>query len=281
MVIGIAGILIALLLPAMQKVRESAARAACQVNLKQIGLALHHYHADLGRLPPQPAKFTRQPDLALQWFALILPYIEQDDLWGVTQEAFRLDPRPFQNPPHIGMATIIRVYVCPDDSRLLSPRVDQYNGLTAAYTSYMGVQGAGAEGGTFGQRPGIRLSDITDGTSNTLMVGERPPPDQFMAGWWYSSVVPGPDPFIQGPDGWMRVVESPAIGDTCFGQFRYGPGRLENPCDRYHFWSLHPSGTNFLFADASCRFLPYSAEPVMVALATRSGGEVVDLTEFE
>jgi prepilin-type processing-associated H-X9-DG protein len=65
--------------------------------------------------------------------------------------------------------------------------------------------------------------------------------------------------------------------DGCFVKRSLGPGRTANPCDRYHLWSLHPGGANFLFADASCRFLPYSAEPLMIPLATRDGGEVVEL----
>jgi prepilin-type processing-associated H-X9-DG protein len=66
---------------------------------------------------------------------------------------------------------------------------------------------------------------------------------------------------------------------VCQGPFRYGPGRLENPCDSYHFWSLHPAGANFLFADGSARYLSYAAEPIMVALATCRGGEVVSLPD--
>jgi prepilin-type processing-associated H-X9-DG protein len=78
----------------------------------------------------------------------------------------------------------------------------------------------------------------------------------------------------------MRAVEPVgATGSGCIGPFRFGPGRLENPCDRFHFWSLHPGGAHFLFADGSVRLLPYSAQPIMVSLATRSGGEVVTLPD--
>lgn len=72
-------------------------------------------------------------------------------------------------------------------------------------------------------------------------------------------------------------VASPLFpGDPCTGPFRFGPGRTANPCDRYHFWSLHPGGAHFLFADGSVHFLPYAAASVMVPLATRAGGEVVN-----
>jgi prepilin-type processing-associated H-X9-DG protein len=85
---------------------------------------------------------------------------------------------------------------------------------------------------------------------------------------------------LRGPDGAMMEEEGLRADETCSGPFRYGPGSVDNPCDRYHFWSLHPGGANFLFADGSARFLPYSAAPIMVALATRSGQETIDLHEF-
>ena len=76
----------------------------------------------------------------------------------------------------------------------------------------------------------------------------------------------------------MDVIQS---GEDlgCRGPIRYGPGRLTNRCDVLHFWSLHSGGANFVFCDGSVRFLPYSAEPIMVALATRAGGETVALPD--
>jgi len=126
--------------------------------------------------------------------------------------------------------------------------------------------------------PGIRLSDITEGTSQTLMIGERPPPDSLQAGWWY----PGLDAYQQGFRGPNNAI---ILGSGVFyandprliRSGTFGPGRTDNPCDRYHLWSLHPGGANFLFADGSGRYLPYSAEPLIMALASRSGGEIVEL----
>lgn len=276
-VIGIISLLLSLALPAIQRVRESAARVQCQNNLKQIGIALHHHHDTYGRLPPQPAKDENDPNYSLTWMALILPQIDQGPLWEATERAFQIEPRkPFDNPPHAGLATVVKTYVCPDDGRLFSPLLDK-DGVTAANTSYLGVSGGKQlADGVMSQIPGIRFSEITDGTSATLMVGERPPPDTLQAGWWYTRIRrAGVWGALYGPEGVMPVEHARIPTDPCRGPFRFGPGRPDNPCDRYHFWSLHPGGANFLFADGAVHFLPYSAQPIMVALATRNGGETV------
>jgi prepilin-type processing-associated H-X9-DG protein len=288
-VIGIIGVLLGLIIPAIQRAREAAAHAQCLSNLKQIALALHHHHGDHGRFPPlpnnsinmnRPTLFEDRLRVWLSWMGQILPYIEQDALWASTQTAFQVEEYPWVNPPHVGLATVIRLYVCPDDPRLLTTH-DDPNGLTGAFTSYLGVGGGRSGDGVLGYLiiPGVSLANITDGASNTLMVGERAPPDTFQAGWWYTGG--GRTYWLRGPDtGWMMAA--PWLRDEpCQGPFHYGPGRTDNPCDRFHFWSLHPGGANFAFADGSVRFLPYGAEPIMVALATRAGGEVVDLSEFD
>ncbi len=278
-VVGLVGLLLGLLLPAVQQVREAAARVHCHNNLKQIGLALHHSHDTHGRLPPLPSRGQADPQFLLSWMALILPQMGEGPLWAATEQAVRARPRwPFDNPPHVGLATVVKPYACPNDGRLLAPLRDQ-DGLTAAFTSYLGVNGAAGKGGVIGALPGIRLGEITDGTSLTLMVGERPPPDTLQAGWWYSRIrLPGAVwGLLYGPEGSMPVETAGLPDDPCSGPFVFGPGRLDNPCDRYHFWGLHPGGANFLFADGGVRYLPYSARPLMASLATRSGGEVVSL----
>jgi prepilin-type processing-associated H-X9-DG protein len=120
------------------------------------------------------------------------------------------------------------------------------------------------------------LADIADGTSNTLMVGERPPPDTLQAGQWYpSSQFPhGAFGHLRGPDPSWLVLGAGSIGDPCVGPlYQFGPGRTDNPCDRLHFWSVHPGGGNFLVADGSARFIRHSGRSIMAALATRNGGE--------
>jgi prepilin-type processing-associated H-X9-DG protein len=216
--------------------------------------------------------------------ALILPELEQDALYRVSVEACILDADPLNNPPHVGLATVVRPYVCPDNTRMLSPLTDGL-GLRAAFTSYIGISDAFPPGslqalpGVFSGEAGCRITDITDGASQTIMVGERPPPDSLQAGWWYPAgwvYRPG----FRGPNNVILFgdVSNPFNGDDgCFVRVALGPGRPDNPCDRWHLWSFHPGGANFLFADGAARFLPYSAEPLMIPLATRNGEEVIDL----
>jgi prepilin-type N-terminal cleavage/methylation domain-containing protein/prepilin-type processing-associated H-X9-DG protein len=284
-VIGVIGVLLGLSVPAVQQARESAARVSCLNNLKQIGLALHNYHASHGVFPPRRASRDLQdPNYTLNWTALILPEIGEGALWATTETACRIHPvSTFDNPPHVGLATVISTYVCPDDGRLSAPLRDS-DGITAAYTSYLGVQGVGIKfNGVLGLPPGfpgIRLKAITDGSSQTLMVGERPPPDTLQAGWWYTYWHPaGAYANLYGPDGGGAIDSFTDVLDTCRGPYPFGPGRTDNPCDRYHYWSFHPGGGNFLFADASARFFPYSASEIMVPLATRNGGELAQLPD--
>jgi|SRR5579883_2392838 len=292
-VIGVVGILVSLILPAVQSIRESAARASCQNNLKQIGIALQNYESIHGRLPPDPV-FPKQvvprlPDSLVSWMALILPFVEQDSLWNATVSACLIEPNPRRYPPHLGYITPVKLYACPSDSpRLLEPGI-LLNGQTAAFTSYLGIAGSfvgpavivgnggktiTAAPGMFGERPGVRLAQVTDGTSQTVAVGERPPPTSFQAGIWYTSLVIYPD---TGPDEYIRYGQPWMTGDRCSAAgTHFGPGRLENPCDRNHLWSLHRGGANFLFADGSARFMSYSADSILPLLCTRSGGELIE-----
>ena len=292
-VMSIVGVLVGLLLPAVQDVRGAAARASCQNNLKQIGLALHNYHGTHGRLPPGPdARIgPENPEWVLSWMALILPYLEADPLWGITSRACRAEPDARKNPPHVGIATPVKTFVCAADARLLRPGVTPA-GRTAAFTSYLGIAGSfigpavdrqnngrtiRAAPGVFGERPGVRLGDITDGTSNTIAAAERPPPATFQAGVWYTDAVVDLE---TGPDGYLRYGQPwlPGAAGPCGAAgYRFGPGRLDNPCDRNHLWSLHRGGANFLFADGGVRFLTHSADAILPAVCTRAGGETVEL----
>jgi len=154
--------------------------------------------------------------------------------------------------------------------------VDGY-GILAAYTSYVGVAGDVKANGAMNW-PGIAFANITDGLSNTLLLGERPPPSSLEAGWWYSmNAPPGAPAGEQGPNGYMSIIGTGS--PSCAGPFQYGPGSIDNRCDRFHFWSFHSGGANFAFADGGVRFVSYGSGGVLLALATRAGGEVAGPTD--
>ncbi len=122
----------------------------------------------------------------------------------------------------------------------------------------------------------MRLGDITDGTSHTLMAGERPPSSDNSLGWWYAGTGQSQDGSADMVLGVNERCVSPTYISQCPpGPYAFGPGRSSNPCDAFHYWSLHFGGAHFLFADGSVHFLAYAAAPLMPALATRSGGEAV------
>jgi prepilin-type N-terminal cleavage/methylation domain-containing protein/prepilin-type processing-associated H-X9-DG protein len=269
-VISIIGILTSLLLPAVQRVRDSAVRSHCQNQLKQIALGLTTYESTHGRLPPARADL---PATRLYWSVHLLPMLEQTAVWLGAEQALQIDLLPFNAPPHQGQITPIPTYQCPADGRLGQVQ-NNPDGWPATYWSYLGVGGGRNFDGALGPIPGLPLTDLLDGTSTTAIVGERPPPANFMAGWWYSMFHPGGMyGGVYAPDG-ITFAEAPNLpGDFCSGPYRFGPGQLKNLCDRHHFWSLHLGGANFAFADGSVRFLPYSARTVLVALSTRNGGE--------
>jgi prepilin-type N-terminal cleavage/methylation domain-containing protein/prepilin-type processing-associated H-X9-DG protein len=284
-VLGIMGLLFGITFPAVQKARGAAARLKCLNNLKQMGIALHSFHDTYGQLPPARVRraSTSDPNLLLSWMAMILPEMDQTPLFQISEQACRLDTNTLHNPPHVGLITVVPSYLCPADGRFSQPATDSF-GVTAALTSYIGITGTLPPGakigldGVLGDSRGKRLTDITDGTSQTIMVGERPPPDSLQAGWWYPIQFAYGEGFRGPNNGIILGGGSIYPGDPCvILKGTFGPGRASNPCDRYHLWSFHSGGANFLFADASARFLPYSAEPMMMALGSRSGGEFVDL----
>lgn len=288
-VIAALSLLLAMSIPAVQRLRETSNKVDCQSQMRQIGIALHHYHASEGRLPPGPfRRDQRDPQFALSWMTQLLPFLEQDAVWLRGAAECAAGGWPYRNPPHHGLEFRFRLYACPSDERLRTPLTDA-DGVTAAYSSYLGVSGVRAEpNGMFGypleSGPGLKLTDATDGVSCTLLLGERPPPDSLQAGQWYAGVwhMSGVYGQLRGPDHMMRVRQY-AYGDDRCGSigdgFRFGPGVPSNPCDRYHFWSLHSGGANFLFADASCRFLRHSADEILADLATRNGAEAVEVPD--
>ncbi|HEV3145441.1 MAG TPA: DUF1559 domain-containing protein [Gemmataceae bacterium] len=276
-VIAIIAVLIGLLLPAVQKIREAAARTKCQNNIKQLALAAHNYHDGYNYLPAGCSyQNGRDPFPHMGWETRLLPFIEQEALWQQAVAAFKQAPF-FETPPHfpiLGRNTTI--FLCPSDARSQLPH--DFILFQAAFTDYLGVWGTNHRqtDGVLYLDSSTRLLQITDGTSNTLMIGERPPSADFNLGWWYAGWGQSKDGSAEMVLGVRELNDHRRYQATCPpGPYYFLPGSDSNVCDLFHFWSHHPGGANFAFADGSVRFLSYSADPIMPALATREGGEPV------
>ncbi len=277
-VIGIISVLMALLLAAVQQTRSAAARIKCANNLVQLGLALHSYHDVAGAFPPGVT-----PDAAnemyprMSWAARLLPYVEQKPLWDLTTAAYAQSRDPFVSPPHTGLATPVEVFGCPLDDRTRTAQFARSK-RWVALTSYVGVLGTDLlhPNGVLYVGSKTRLSDISDGTSTTIMVGERPPSNDMWYGWWYAGVgqlqTGSPDMLLG-----VREVNTGGYQNwfCAAGPYTFTAGRLSDQCSVFHYWSLHPGGSQFLCADGSVHFLSYSAVALLPALATRSGRESV------
>ncbi|MBI1915381.1 MAG: DUF1559 domain-containing protein [Planctomycetes bacterium] len=278
-VIAIIGVLLGLTLPAVHQVRDAAFRLKCANNLHQIGLAAHHYHDTKGSFPVgMRYQGGRDPYRLMSWHTQLLPYVDQQSLWDDTQKAYRENRDALRNPPHIGLSTVVPVFTCPADPRVDNVQTAQREQLQVALTSYLGVEGRDVNtlDGVLFRDSRIRLTDITDGRSQTLLIGERPPSTDFQFGWWYA----GAGQRFTGSADMVLGVEEPNLllvttGSCAPGVYRFGPGSIGNQCDMFHFWSLHRGGAHFLFADGSTHFLDYSAARILPGLASRAGREVV------
>jgi prepilin-type processing-associated H-X9-DG protein len=282
-VVSICGILIALLLVAVQRVRGTAVRVSCASNLRQLSLAAHmyndtHHHLPVGCAYP---KVPGKVDLyypGVSWHTSILPYMEQAELSVRAQAAYANDPHGRFDSLHDSLLrTLVPSYLCPAESRRMGGYASTPE-LVWANTSYMGVAGSSRylEDGVFHPGLTVRLLDITDGTTSTVMIGERPPGLDGVASGWYS---------LEGSTICKLSQVLPADDATNFSSGKncqypptpqpLRPGHPTDGCHLAHFWSLHPGGAHFAFADGSVRFLSYEVGPVLIALATRADGEVV------
>jgi prepilin-type N-terminal cleavage/methylation domain-containing protein/prepilin-type processing-associated H-X9-DG protein len=278
-VIGIVAILLSLLLAGVQQARAAAARTTCQNNLRQLGVALHAYHGSAGYFPPGVSyRNGADPHPFQSWNARLLPYMEQQALWQQSDAAFALD-RDFRSPPHALLRQVVLpVFSCPADARSRFPST-QFGELKVAFTSYLGSPGTdcNSQNGILYLDSQIRLTDVTDGTSTTLLAGERPHSANERLGWWYAGWGQNQDGSAEMLLGVRETNYSPDYPWCPEGPYSFGPGRIANQCDAFHFWSLHAGGGHFLFADGSVHFLGYSADPVLPALSTRAGGEPASL----
>ncbi len=302
-VIAIIGILIALLLPAVQAAREASRRTACQNKLKQIGLALHNRHDSLGQFPPahwqdpnqiadnygQPAPLSTE--YYFSWLTRILPYIEQGNLHDQVRFDEWIFPNPPQGLPDGGFANDreIAQFFCPSFPKMNEPCMVDYPPVVGhSHTHYLGVNGTDQFmfDGIMYVNSRVKIDDIKDGTSHTLLVGERPPTFDRDAGWWFAGS--GFYPWFGAADVVLGTEEK--IGDSwaCTpagtpSKYQRGSLRFENDghgWDKHawHFWSYHSGeGALFVFADGHVKFVPYSvAKDVFRNLGTIKGGEASD-----
>jgi prepilin-type N-terminal cleavage/methylation domain-containing protein/prepilin-type processing-associated H-X9-DG protein len=259
-VIAIIAILIALLLPAVQAVREAASRLQCYNNLKQIGLALHAYH---DRVKHFPAGYVsgvtstgQETGPGWGWAAYLLDDLEQGNL--KRQINFGLDVTHASNAGPRNQ--VLPVFFCPSDQQI-GTFVPDGASVSIAHGNYVGLFGdfemednPGAGNGVFFRNSKIRLADIVDGSSNTLLVGER---SSNLSKATWTGVLAGLD-----------EAQALVLGVA---------DHLPNDAAANHpedFWSRHTQGVNFVFADGSVRPISNNI-PVAVwkALATRAGGE--------
>ena len=203
--------------------------------------------------------------------------MEQENLSRVSKEEFQIGLHPTSGP-HLGLQTFVGLYACPSDPRSDGPHFTHENRLVAL-TSYVGVCGTNysSEDGVFYENSKTRAADISDGLSNTIMIGERPPSADKWYGWWYAGF--GQDG-SGSPDmllGAREVNDGATYAEACpAGPYAFSPGEIEEQCDLFHFWSTHPGGSHFANADGSVHFLTYDVDPEFIpALASISGKEVV------
>lgn len=298
-VIAIIAVLIGLLLPAVQKVREAAARMSCSNNLKQWGLAAHNFHDANGKFPVGVSRdgggkagYTNSPDkspIRYAWPHKLLPYMEQANLekgWNYTN--FNANKLDAAGNPGAGayIAQKVKFMICPSSGT--SP-VDDKTDLPNiwALTNYRGVAGLVSwkdadetVDGIFYRNRQHKITDITDGTSNTLMFAEfsnydpvfdsYTPFDDYLPGWGW---------WCFGGVGDVLVGTQAPVNFMIPSNISTLPAGTQQ---QYYVWrinaigSQHSGGSNACRADGSVQFLSASTSlTVLAALGTRAGGEVI------
>ncbi|QDT68928.1 hypothetical protein MalM25_18540 [Planctomycetes bacterium MalM25] len=295
-VIAIIAILIALLLPAVQAAREAARRSTCLNQLRQQALALLNYESTHGRLPAGAQLHDEPRRPSLGWRAHALPFLEENDLYEAIepndQGGFSGPDGPFKQP---------KVFVCP--SAPLGPgEVSTEPGRGLLWSSYAGIAGSGQtddgvwpglddlfsgpvfRDGALPPGKGVRLGQVTDGTSQTIVIGERAYFTGFQY-WIIGSIWNGTsNPVRQVREITFHAVKNvryPINGapDT-FGYFRGDSTKPAGAIDTlkpndFYLGSHHPGGAQFALVDGSCRFLVNDTDLTRLQdLATRDGGEV-------
>ncbi len=310
-VIAIIAVLVGLLLPAVQKVREAAARMSCSNNLKQLALGCHNYHSSFNQFP-----YSQNADADTSfagWIPMLFPYIEQPSqivpythAANPSYAAWTIGFKNIAVPENIPIKTLI----CPTDGTTVddsnSDGMTNYLAITAPQTDSRDGSDSNMAGVFFyayhypiGQTTaleaagipatmngGTTITSITDGTSNTIMIGERPPDHvNDWGAWAYGEQ----DSSLGIANGNLFVNTSDGHGNACpvgpqYPQPAYSQAPFtgqQTQCDDNHFWSKHTGGMNVAFADGSIHFLTWSISTTLwAALATKAGGEVINSTQF-
>lgn len=270
-VIAIIGLLLGLLLPAVQFSVEAARRASCQNKLRQIGLALQTYHDAHRRFP-----IGNVPDRYWTFQSMLLPYMEQGGLYERLDYAypktcmeleyeriFRVSGRS----DAFGMAKVPIMY-CPSDKnagKMSNSKFLYEPFLWCTCGDYVGVMGTRSEGplydGLLYQDSRASMASAVDGLADTMIVGERGILESGSWGWFICA--PG-----KSHDG---------FGDNLLStEFGFRPGDDDDPEAYQWFWSNHPGGGNFVMADGSLHFVQYEIDPkTFQALSTCAGHEIL------
>ena len=268
-VIAIIGILIAMLLPAVQAAREAARRMQCTNNLRQIALALHGYHDAHKYFPPgvvgtrgDSTRSDRNARKQISWNVFILPQLEQE----LVYEKFNWDKAYDHNYNKEATSFVIPAFLCPSTATRTDDRKGDRTEDGRGATDYGGIYGAGVPstgsvtfeapyggilGWLYGKDYAVSIAMVTDGTSNTIVVAEDSGRGDGLNGAW-------------------------ADGENIYHQ-----GGTINVTQNNEHWSDHPGGINAATADGSVHFLTEEmSQEVTDAVCTRAGGEVVAAEEF-
>jgi prepilin-type processing-associated H-X9-DG protein/prepilin-type N-terminal cleavage/methylation domain-containing protein len=301
-VIALIAVLIGLLLPAVQKIREAARRMSCSNNLKQLALAAHHHHDARGKFPTGLHTVETIGGRYVSgtcWEVELLPYLEQENLknrWDYTD--FRNNVAGDRNAT---TAQVLKVLLCPSDQlpdsvfHFEDPRFPQYAWAYGFYgkSSYGGNGGTRSyqiqsKDGIFFQDSRIRIADVTDGTSSTFLFGERSdldPEFDRLAFAFGSAFYPFGNwgkwaAVFSGGTAIEHLLSTPVPinyrvpAGISHGEFGLPGGAAHNRLCA--FGSGHPGGANFAFADGSVRFVSENIPlTTLQALSTRAGGEVI------
>jgi prepilin-type N-terminal cleavage/methylation domain-containing protein len=301
-VIAIIAVIIGLLLPAVQRVREAANRSSCMNNLKQMGLALHMYHDTCGSFPPAyvyvpppprppplphqahiahrppPSSFDKPNRPGWGWATLILPYIEQSPLYNQVNFFLPVDSSAFRNV----RTQLLKVYTCPSDREtgtFMIQTMNNTNLAEAATNSYAACYGYGDTiatlpdqgNGIFFRNSRVRIADIKDGTSNTIAIGERAA--LFTQTPWAGVMTGGTSRTTPNAPVYVSISEPAPTMVMARTARHYLNGPYSEP---YDFFSPHTGVCLFVFADGHVRALHSTLElSVLQALSTRDGGEVL------